>query len=681
MAGHLLRYGWALARGSIALPLGFALVALPLTMAGAFRPVLVVPGTLAAAAGLVALWGPVEVRVGRRYVFALAVVALGVAMVTALNAQLSAQHVLTERDPGVYTVTARWLAQEHDVLIAASAPAFGGGGDLRHDGYGFYPGRPDGRLYTQFLHLFPAVLAVGDWIGGSWLLTRTNAVIAGFGLFMVFLFAARISGPWWAALTIAALSATLPFAHFARDAYSELLAMAFLWGGLWLLAQARSTFSARRGLVAGLAIGATCMVRIDSFVYLIPLTLYLAWELFRAGRASPGPRRRADRFVAAFAAGAAVSAGLGLLDGVLLTPPYLEDHSGQLLGVAIGLGAALMLAMGGLALRGRRAPRRLVARAPRRAIANGCAAAILALAAFAYFVRPHLGSAVDRSDDWNSDQIAHFQTAEGVPVEGARTYAESSMLWLEWYLGPPALALGVIGMALLVRRCVLGHDRQLLPFLLVLATVAVLYLWRPSIYPDQIWAMRRYLPVVFPGLLILCFWTLRLGWDASIGAQRQRWGRAAIVVLAAAAAVIPAARLGDLAAQRGTQVPLAYVTEQLCGRLPERAAVAVQADDNLDNVYLQTVQVFCRVPVVATQQGLGVDDYRALERRARRTGRELRVLSKGAVPFRPPPPVEKVAHEEYELLEQTLTRRPSYVHVVRFDLFMARVPPAPADGP
>jgi hypothetical protein len=33
-------------------------------------------------------------------------------------------------------------------------------------------------------------------------------------------------------------------------------------------------------------------------------------------------------------------------------------------------------------------------------------------------------------------------------------------------------------------------------------SAALLYVTVPSIVPDQIWAMRRYLPVVIPGLLL-----------------------------------------------------------------------------------------------------------------------------------------------------------------------------------
>ena len=37
------------------------------------------------------------------------------------------------------------------------------------------------------------------------------------------------------------------------------------------------------------------------------------------------------------------------------------------------------------------------------------------------------------------------------------------------------------------------------------APPALLYLWRPTITPDQVWAARRFLPAVFPAVILLAF--------------------------------------------------------------------------------------------------------------------------------------------------------------------------------
>jgi hypothetical protein len=678
--GDARRYGWIAARGLLALPFGFLLVAVPLAIAGAFQPLFVLIASALAAAGIAFLWGRPDLRLRPGWRVPVGVAVALAAIVTGANAQLSAQHVAVDRDPGVYTLTARWMANEHDLLIDASAPAFGDRQDLRHHGYGFYPDAPGDRLYAQFVHGFPAVLAVGDWLGGSWLLTKTNAVIGGFALLMLFAFATRLAGVWPALGATAGLAITLPFLHFARDSYSEPLVLGLLFAGLWLLWVARESWSARRALIAGLVLGATCMVRVDSFVYLAPLFVYLGCELFFARALASEERRRRDSFAAAVGVGIVATAALALLDGLLRSPSYLDGHSSQLTGAAAGVGAGVAVALLAWALRGPLARRRRFVERSRGLVADASAAGLVLLAAFAYFVRPHMDPVTDTSKDWNAAFILQRQAAEGLPVDGTRTYAEDSMTWLGWYLGPVMLALGVLGAALLLRRIVRGQDRAALPFLFILLGTAALYLWKPSIYPDQPWASRRYLPVVLPGLIVGCFWTLKLAWDrASALGSRQAVARAAVGLVAAVALIVPATYVRDLATEQGTQVPLAYETEQLCDDLDDRAAVAVPADLALDNQYLQTVQIFCGVPVVATPSGTPLARYQELDRLVRERGRRLHVLSATPNPFEPQPPgVVQEMDFLYEAVEQTLERRPERVVPARFTLFKVPVPPSPA---
>lgn len=670
------RYGLIAARGVLALPLGFALTAVPLAMAGLFRPLPVIVAACLAAAGIAALWGKPVTRVRPGWAVPVALVLALAAVATVNNARLSGQHVAVDRDPGVYTLTGHWLAEEHGLLIDASSPAFGDRQDLRYHGYGFYPDAPGDRIYAQFVHLFPAVLAAGDWVGGTWLLTKTNALVGGLALLMFFAFVARLAGPWPGLGATLALAVTLPFNQFTRDSYSEPLTLALLFAGLWLLSIARDSWSARRALVAGLVLGATCMARIDSFVYLAPLIVYLGGELFFARRLPAPERRSRDRFAAAAAAGMVATAALALVDGLLFSRPYLEDHSGQLYGAAAGLGVAVLVALGALALRGPLGRRGDLIERVRGPLADLSAAGLVALAALAYFVRPAVQTVRDTSVDWNAQFVASRQAAEGLPADGSRTYAEDSMQWLAWYVGPVILVLGVLGAALLLRRVIRGQDRGALAFLLVFLGTTVLYVWKPSIYPDHPWASRRYLPVAFPGLIALSFWTLKLAWDraAALG-SRATLERVAVAVVAAVAVVIPATYLGGLWNQQGPQVPLAYETEQLCEGLGPDTAVAIPGDLALDNQYLQSVQIFCGVPVVATPIGTPLATYRELDRLAQRDGRRLVVLSAIPNPFEPAPPgVVQEMDFYYDSLELTLERRPERVVPTRFSVFKVPVP-------
>ena len=110
----------------------------------------------------------------------------------------------------------------------------------------------------------------------------------------------------------------------------------------------------------------------------------------------------------------------------------------------------------------------------------------------------------------------------GCPVDGLRQYYESSLRWVLWYIGAPALLLACAGAAALGRRSVEaaldGRARVsaatvpasvvrlwALPFLIVAWSV-VTVLWDPAVVPWQPLASHRLVPVVLPGLVLLAVW-------------------------------------------------------------------------------------------------------------------------------------------------------------------------------
>jgi hypothetical protein len=480
--------------------LGFSLAALPLAMMGAFRPVPVVLATSLLTAVLIRLWG------GRFYrlptvqlsLYLVAAVATLVMAVTVLNFAYSSQHLPTNRDPGVYVNTGLWLARTGQLVVEGDAGVIADFAKLDYGGLGYYEeGRP-GRLEPQFLHLLPAVLAVGEWLGGPWLLLRMNALLGGVALLVFFTFAARIMRPWLAFLATAALSLNLVQVHFTRDAFAEILTQVFLFGGLWALHVAETGVSRPgRGLVAGLLLGGTCMTRIDALLYLIPLVLYLGW---RAGDRQVSPAT--SKMIGATTIGLSIGPILGLADGWLLAGTYLSDLGPVLVPVlAVLLGSSLVAV--GLAARRRWVPTRRAWLSDRRpALATAAAGLLIVVAAFGYLLRPHF----EQSSGSPIPLVGGLQAREGLEVDATRHYAEFSLRWLSWYLHPMVLFGGILGTGVAVRRALLGRARHMTAFLGVFLVTSVVFLWRPTITPDHIWAMRRFLPVTIPGLLLLGFW-------------------------------------------------------------------------------------------------------------------------------------------------------------------------------
>ena len=82
--------------------------------------------------------------------------------------------------------------------------------------------------------------------------------------------------------------------------------------------------------------------------------------------------------------------------------------------------------------------------------------------------------------------VATLQKASGLPVQANRTYAEQTMRWLEWYIGPVALGLAIAGMCILVLRSIRGGSGAAAILLFELGGVTALYLWNPNVVPDQV---------------------------------------------------------------------------------------------------------------------------------------------------------------------------------------------------
>lgn len=662
---------------------GTGVSGLVLALLGIFEPIPVAAAATVTVAAALVLWyrswsrsRPGTTDAGRtatptaRKVTVL--VLLGALAVTAFNARYSGQHLVTNRDAGSYNVTATLLADGGDLLFESREGPFGEHPELRHTGFAFYDTRDDGRLYAQFLHLLPVLLAVASWVGGLTLLFTTNALLGGLALLAVFALATRFLRPWPAALATGALAVTIPQVWFSRDSYTEILSQALLFGGLWLLLMAREDFSPGRGFLAGAVLGAMAATRIDGFVILVPLTAYAVaeWMLADDVRA-PRPRRV---FAMSVGVGTLLTAGLGLLDGRWRSPVYLGDLESSVTDQAWVIGAALGA---GLLVGVLRHPMRRLARRFGRAhgpIATLAAAGVV-VAAAAAAARPLFQEALGTPNGL----VEALQVRDGLTVEPARTYAEYSFHWMGWYLGPIVLAAAVVALAVLawwvVRRPSVTGVLVVSAFLV--PTVA--YLWRPSITPDHLWAMRRFLPVTLPGLVVLAFWAFDQGWYRQWPARRL--GRAVKPVVGAAVVstfAFLAVALWPLRTARD-EVPMRDLIDATCERV-DGAAVVVLDGGNLGNAWPQAVRSWCDVPTARAAPELGPEYFRELAREWRAEGRELVLLHSAAVPFDAEGDVYTEFVDEITILrpEQTLDRRPD--RLVAHPLMVFASWPG-ADGP
>jgi len=648
-------------------------VGLPLLLAGRFTRVPVLVGVVVVTIALELLWRRLVDRpaaVSRREAV-VSLLAVGVAVLSTMaNARWGSQHLLVDGDPAVYAVTGQLLAQTGSLEIPTLAQSvFGGNASLNYAGAGFDLDVGGASVRPSFMHLLPMVLAIASWLGGAQALLWANAVVSGAALLAVFVVGARLlPRPEWSLLAMTALALSLPQQHFSRDTFSEIPAQLLVFAGIALLFDAvRSRRSGVvAGVLAGLVLGASCIARIDAFSYLIPLVV-VATVLVLAGR---------GRLAAGMTGGTAVGAVLGYLDLRLGSPSYLGLQLENLNLILTALTAMTLLCAAALLLRRRAVG--LWERIRGRALAASVVLLVLLLGAYAGVVRPLVEVGRNLSPD-QPTAVGSLQEAAGTAVDPLRSHDELSLQWLTWYLGPAAVALGLLGLTVLVWRTLARQrstgDAQAalagLAFLLVFGASTALYLWRPSIVPVHYWATRRFLPVTIPGLLLL----------ASVAASavpgRRGWRPVAAAVATVALLAPPLVYLRGHATER-EYVPMLAVTEQLCAALEPDDAVVLIGGVRLSTAMPQTLRAFCDVPVAIMSGTTTPTDLKAIAAAVRAAGRRPVFLSPVAGPFVAAGPVpgtfRSVVSEQVSVVALTLTTRPQEVFIFPIQVFLAEAP-------
>lgn len=478
----------------LVLSAGFAVVAVPLAMVGWFRWFTLLPLTLVIAAGLY-FGDRTAPIIARSPTWPTIAVLASITLSTILGLAHPTQFFSTSRDPGVYAVTALWLEREGEILFPAPAEEFRGVDGVSGAGAGFYPGRDDGRLEPQFAHLTHTLLGGAATVGGEAALTRINVLVGAGALLVLFLLIQQISHGWAAAASTSALAFTLPQMYFARGPYSEPLAQLLLLGGLAVLIS-RPNLSRSHALLAGLLFGAVLGSRIDAVLVASGLIAVLAAWLVGRSR-TEGSR------VIWVGAGVVVTAGIGLLDLRLFTSRYLDALWGQFRTAAFLVAFTAALAALALLLQAkiRRRARQLESRL--ETLGSAMAAAVWLGALHLLFLRPLWPNHRSDPEAPVSREIGRLQARQGLPDEPTRTYSEQAGEWIAWYVGWPLVLTAVLGAAVVAYRLLTKWSWPLFAVLGIAGLPTLVYLWQPSITPDHLFAMRRFVPTALPLVAVL----------------------------------------------------------------------------------------------------------------------------------------------------------------------------------
>jgi hypothetical protein len=527
------------------------------------------------------------------------------------------QFVIITRDPGSYVQFAAWISGHGSLPIGQNNAAFGGvTSALSFASPAFY--QVGLSIVPQFMAGLPMVLAAGFWMGGPAAAVAMAPILGACAVLTFGGLVARLVGPRWAPLAALALALALPMQFTSRSTYSETLAAILFLGGLCLIIDCLGADGAGARIMAalgGLALGLTIVVRLDGASDILPVIPYCGF-LFVCRRRQALP----------MTAGFLLGAGYGVIDGTVLTWPYLQTNRTSVYPLALILASLIVLTVITtvvLRMRARRGKR--LPQIRWRWLPNA-GAAVAVLVIFAFFIRPYVDIVRAQSTASFQSSIAAAQLALGQPIDPARLYYELSLRWVFWYIGVPAVIFGAVGAAILIRRCLRGGVPSWTLPLLVFSWSIVSTLYRPAITPDQPWASRRLVPAVLPGFILLAVWAV--SWFSGWLRERQvgKVARGAVLACCALALVLPptittfglGVRTGGPVGIRltahglGTKTTYAgeiSAVDRLCAALPKDASVVFfnPGPSKIGSQLVEDVRGMCGLPAAIFVTGLPGD--------------------------------------------------------------------------
>jgi len=392
------------------------------------------------------------------------------------------------RDEGVYANHAVYLA--HHGRLTVPYPWAAEDSDVLSHWTGF-PGfynTPE-TLTVQFGHLFPVWLAQAYATAGPNGLFRFNGAVSLLSL-VLFYGVCRMAVPGPLALTATLFLAFNPSQLWiARITLSEPLAQMFIWAGLVLLMQALRDHENMSARWAGGLLGLSVLVRIDGLTMMPLLFLsHLVWKLFvTANMEATEPR--CGIWSAVYQTAVPVAA-LALATYAFTCAPYLREVAAIYMWPLV---TASVITLGLLLIGKQKLLRRLSPALTGKVSFGILAATIAAASGYATWWRPR----ANPDPQWKFERV-------GYSFDAARDYAQDSFVNLARYLSPFVLGLALAGwLAVLWRRIRRDRDYFFVPVVVIVGCWSVVCLWRPGVYPDHFWAIRRFVPVVIPGV-VLC---------------------------------------------------------------------------------------------------------------------------------------------------------------------------------
>lgn len=581
-----------------------------------------------------------------------------------INMPLAAESMAVSRDPGLYTLSGLYLIHHPSVNVFVSPDAAHVANTVSGVLTDWSGHAPDQSMAIQGTGLVPGLIGALGWIFGP--VGALHAVVGVGGVCLVALYAVgrRFLGPLWALLPVLGLAVAMPLAAFSRVPYTEPSSLIVGCGTMLCLFTGVERRNGRLFVLAGLFAGACEITRIDGLIIVVGGVVAIG--MMAALSVDQGRRRQCRRWLWLFLAGSSVTGIIGVLELWLNSPHYLSDRSSQLYALAAVLLVVTLLA---LVMSLPRVTGRLASgvRSRRRgsSIAMGVAVAVILSALVSrplWMVNHFVGDAS------YIGAIANRQKAEGLGIDGTRSYDEYTVSWLVWYFDWLIVIAAAVGFIQLTVRVI--RQRKALPGMvfIVPAIAAIVYLNRVSVTPDQMFAMRRLLPGIVPGFLLAAGYAFRevaVGGAAVFGSggrfARWRvvapWWRRVLVIAAVVGFALPVTMWGTLFRVREGAGEQSFVAT-ICAGLDGRRAV-MAGPPPPSGEFLPTLQQVCGVQAVLMRQPTSSKLADVAQVWGDPASIVVVVFDTNAVSWTGGDAGQPLAQASWERWEETLMRRPA----------------------
>jgi hypothetical protein len=138
------------------------------------------------------------------------------------------------------------------------------------------------------------------------------------------------------------------------------------------------------------------------------------------------------------------------------------------------------------------------------ALRLGSISLLVALSLYAYFLRPLLSAWAGGDGNNKAEALADPGWLLALDFQRLAAHDAGAFFRLGWFVTPLGLALGVLGLCLAIRQ---WRPRYLFPVLLALS-FSGFYFYKIRVYADYFFALRRFVPVILPFLLVFAGFAL-----------------------------------------------------------------------------------------------------------------------------------------------------------------------------